>query len=685
MAPNAEIAKKSHWWMGTSQGQAIHPAVMKRQAKETHMSKHEILFLPHNVKIKVEHGVNLIRAAMETGVHINASCGGEGVCGKCRVIIEQGDVEGGVSEKLSKEDLAKGYRQACSASVESDLVVRIPIESEVDVSVLNLQQTPKRTARIWEMNLGDLKEKGLFVPPVEKKYLELPEPSPQDHLPDVTRLVSFLKAKHDEHRLVVQLPVIRKIPDVLRADGFRVTTTLARPVQSGRKTHIINVQPGDTTDRNYAVAVDVGTTTIYSQLLDLATGDVLASYGEYNGQISYGEDVISRIIYATKPDGLQKLHEVVIATINKLIKKMIRRARIDPDEISSITLAGNTTMTQLMLKINPKYIRLSPYVPAATLYAPIKAVDLGLALGDHVTALVYPAISSYVGGDIVAGVMGSGMYRTKELTLFMDIGTNAEIVIGNKDWLACAACSAGPAFEGGGIKFGMRAAKGAIEDFSIDPITFEPMNITIGNVRPKGICGSGLIAIVATLFEMGVIDNKGKFNRDLDTPRIRENDGIFEYVLAWKDESQIDRDIAITEPDLDNFIRAKGAIYSGCLTLLEEVGLNVTDIQRIYLAGGFGSYVDLERAMTIGLLPEIDPDKVRFIGNGSLMGAKMSSLTNRIRKDVVEVTKKMTNFELSETPSYMNNYVAALFLPHTDMDQFPKIKARLNARRALQQ
>jgi len=647
------------------------------------MSMHKVVFLPHNKEITVQDGENLLRAAMEAGVHINASCGGEGVCGKCRVIIEDGDVEGGITEKLSQEDIEKGCRLACQSSVKSDIVVRIPVESEVDVSVLNLQKTPRRKAQIWEMNLEELKEKGLFIPPVEKKYLELPEPTSQDNLPDVTRLISFLKAKHGEHRLVVQLPVIRKISDILRKDGFRLTATLARPVHSGRKTHIINIQPGDTTDRNYAIAVDIGTTTVYSQLMDLITGDVLASYGDYNGQISYGEDVISRIVFANKPDGLQKLHEVVIANINRLIKKMVKRSGIDPDEISTITLAGNTTMTQLMLKVNPKYIRLSPYVPASTLFAPIRATYLGLSLGDHVTALVYPAISSYVGGDIVAGVMGSGMYLAEEITLFMDIGTNAEIVIGNKDWLACAACSAGPAFEGGGLKFGMRAAKGAIEDFSMDPITLEPMNLTIGNVRPKGICGSGLIIIAATLFEMGVIDSRGKFNRDLNTPRIRETDGIFEYVLAWKDETQIDRDITLTEPDLDNLIRAKGAIYSGCMTLLEEVGLGMGDIDRIFLAGGFGSYVDLEKAMTIGLLPEIDPDKVRFIGNGSLMGAKMSSLTNRIRRDVVEVTKRMTNFELSETLSFMDNYMAALFLPHTNMEQFPKLKARLETHRAL--
>ncbi len=647
------------------------------------MTKHSVLFLPHNKKVTVSHGHNLIRAALEAGVHINASCGGEGVCGKCRVIIEDGTVEGGISAKLKKADQKKGYRQACLAEVKSDVVIRVPIESEMDAGMLNLHSTPRRSAGIQEMNLEELKDRGLFMPPVEKKYLELPEPNAQDNLPDVTRLVTYLQIKHDEHRLVVEMPVIRKLPDILRKNDFKVTATLARPVQSGRKTNIINIQPGDTTDRNYAIALDIGTTTIYAQLIDLITGKVLAQFGEYNGQISYGEDVISRIIFAEKAGGLEKLNEVVVKTINTLIRKLVRRAKIDIDEISSVTLAGNTIMTQLLLKVNPRYIRRSPYVPASTLYPPIKAVDLGMELGDHTTALFYPAVSSYVGGDIVAGVMGSGMDHTDKLTLFMDIGTNAEIVIGNKDWLACAACSAGPAFEGGGVEFGMLAAKGAIEDFSMDPFTFEPMNITIGNVRPKGICGSGLITIVAVLFEMGVIDNRGKFDSSLATPRIRETDGIFEYVLAWKEETQIDRDIVLTEPDLDNLIRAKGAMYSGCMTLLEEVGLGVNDIEQIFLAGGFGSYVDLEKAMVIGLLPEIDPDKVRFIGNGSLLGAKMSALTNRIRKDVVDVTKRMTNFELSETPSYMDNYVAALFLPHTDIDQFPKLKARLEARKAL--
>jgi uncharacterized 2Fe-2S/4Fe-4S cluster protein (DUF4445 family) len=645
------------------------------------MTTHKVSFQPHEKTIEVEDGESLIRAAMEAGVHINASCGGEGVCGKCRVLIENGDVEGGVSEKLSREDVDKGYRLACMAKVKSGLEVRIPVESSIDASVLNQLATPRRTARIREINLEDLKERGLFVPPVEKKYLELPEPSHEDNMADVSRIVQNLRTAHDEHRLEFDLSVIRKIPDILREGDFKVTVNIARPVRSGAKSQIINIEAGDTTDRNYAIAIDIGTTTVYGQMVDLVSGDVLAQYGDFNAQMSYGEDVITRIVYAEKGDGLSVLHDKVIETINRVIEKIAKRAKIELDQVSTITLAGNTTMTQLFLKINPRYIRRSPFVPAATLYPPFRAADVGLSLPHHVTALVYPQVSSYVGGDIVAGVMGSGMAHEEELTLYMDIGTNAEIVIGNKDWLVCAACSAGPAFEGGGIKLGMRAAKGAIEDFSIDPITLEPMNITIGNERPRGICGSGLITAVATMFEMGIIDNRGKFNTELETSRIRECEDGHEYVLAWEDVTGIDRDVVLTEIDIDNLIRAKGAMYSGCMTLLNEIGLSIHDIERIILAGGFGSYIDLEKTMAIGLLPEIDPAKVTFIGNGSLLGARMSALTNRIRSDVTQTLARMTNFELSETNSYMDNFMAALFLPHTNLELFPNLKTRLEERK----
>ena len=507
--------------------------------------------------------------------------------------------------------------------------------------------------------------------------MELTPASEEDNLSDLSRIMQHLRFNHDEHRLTMNLNVIRKLPDIMRQGDFRVTVTIMRPVREDGKNEIINIEPSDTTGRNFGIAVDIGTTTVYGQLLDLCTGDVLAQHGEFNSQISYGEDVISRIIYAEKGDGLEVLQKKVVDTINTIIAKILTKAGVGKEEITTITLAGNTTMTQLLLKINPTYIRKSPYVPAATLYPPFRARAIDLDLADHAVALLYPGVSSYVGGDIIAGVMASGMYRSSELTLYMDIGTNAEIVIGHKEWMVCTAASAGPAFEGGGVKFGMRAIKGAIEDFSINPDTYEPMILTVGNKKAKGICGSGLITLVGKLLEAGLIDSGGKFNRNLDTPRIRKSEEIWEYVLVYKENTAINRDITITEPDIDNLIRAKGAMYSAALTLLDEIGLSVTDIERIILAGGFGSYVDLQSAITIGLLPEIDPQKVTYLGNGSLLGCKINTLTNALRRDVGTVVDLMTNFELATTPSYMGHYMSALFLPHTELNYFPKVKERL--------
>ncbi|WP_024333947.1 ASKHA domain-containing protein [Desulfotignum balticum] len=641
---------------------------------------HTIQFLPHNKQITVADGESLIRAAMEAGVHINASCGGGGVCGKCRVRIESGEVEGGISEKLTDQDREKGYRLACLAKVTSDLTVRIPVESEVETSRLT-QTMDRHTARAMTVNVEDLKQDGLFIPPVEKIYLELDPAVEGDNRADVARIMHHLRIHHDEHRLTMDLSLIRRVPDIIRQENFNVTATILRPVREDGKNEIINIEPGDTTNRNFAIAVDIGTTTVFGQVMDLQSGEVLAQQGEFNAQISYGEDVISRIMYAEKGDGLATLHKRVVETINKIIKGIIKKAKIDTHEVSTITMAGNSTMTQLLLNINPSYIRRDPYVPASILYPPFHATEIGLELAEHTTALVYPGVSSYVGGDIISGIMASGMYRSPELTLYMDIGTNAEIAIGHQEWMVCTAASAGPAFEGGGVKFGMRAAKGAVEDVSINPATYEPMIITVGNEKAKGICGSGLITLAARLLETGIIDSRGKFNQELDTLRIRQTDEIWEYVLVYEKDTQIERDITITEPDLDNLIRAKGAMYSAALTLLDEIGLKVNDIERIILAGGFGSYVDLASAITIGLLPEIEPDKVTYLGNGSLLGCRINCLTNSLRQQVTQVVNMMTNFELASTPSYMDHYMGALFLPHTELNYFPKIKAKLEALR----
>lgn len=529
-------------------------------------------------------------------------------------------------------------------------------------------------------DINELRRAGLFIPPVEKFFIELPRPDGTDNMADAARLIRGMREQYNERHIQIDLVVLRKLRRVLREDDFRVTLTLACPVNRDGRSRLTHIQAGNWSKRNFGLAVDIGTTTVYGQLVDKSTGQVIAEEGGYNNQISYGEDVISRMIYAEKKEGLSKMHELVIASINEIISRLLYRQQVDFNEISSITMAGNTAMTHLLLQLEPHNIRRAPYVPVSSFYPPMLATDIGLNLPNHTMVLIFPAVSSYVGGDIVAGVMGSGMYRTEKITLFIDIGTNAEIIIGNREWLACAACSAGPAFEGGGIQHGMRAAPGAIEDFSVDPLTLEPMSITIDAKPAMGICGSGLLIMISTLFEAGILDQRGRFNRSIEHNRLRKGRNAPEYVVVWADESGTERDIVLTEVDVDNFIRAKGAIYAGIQTLLTEVGLSVNDLEQVILAGGFGSYIDLDSAITVGLLPEMDTGKIIYVGNGSLMGCRMSELSNHIRKDVVAAMQRITSFELSEVPSYRDQYVASLFLPHTDMGLFPEVDKRRRAR-----
>jgi uncharacterized 2Fe-2S/4Fe-4S cluster protein (DUF4445 family) len=642
--------------------------------------KYTIEFLPSGRSIQVEAGQTILKAARLAGIHINASCGGTGVCGKCRIMLESGRVEGGLSEKISPAEQEEGVRQACTALPLEDVQVRILDAGSLQKGQLATDVPERHWAAKHLFDIDELREAGLFFPPVEKFFLELPRPNSGDHRSDATRLIQAMAEQYKERHMQIGLHVLRSLRRTLREDDFRVTATLARPVNRSSRSRLLQVQSGNWSQRNFGLAVDVGTTTIYGQLLDKESGEILAEGGTYNKQISYGEDVISRMIFAEKGDGLSRMHKLVCESINEVIGRLLASHKVSRDEISSVTLAGNTAMTHLLLELEPHNIRRTPYVPVSNFYPPVRATDIGLDLGEHAIALIYPAVSSYVGGDIVAGIMGSGMYRTDETTLFIDIGTNAEIVIGNQEWLASAACSAGPAFEGGGILHGMRAASGAIEDFSINPHTLEPMLLTIDAKPARGICGSGLLIMIAELFESGVLDPRGRFNRSLDHPRLRPGRSGHEYVVVWQEDAGIDQDIVLTEVDVDNFIRAKGAIHAGIETLLAEVGLSVHDLDRVILAGGFGSYIDLDSAITVGLLPETDTERIMYVGNGSLMGCRMSELSNHIRKDVVAAMQRMTGFELSEVPSYRDHYVASLFLPHTDSSLFPRTEERRKKR-----
>jgi len=643
------------------------------------MKENKIIFYPDKVEVAVPEGENLLRAAMQAGVHINASCGGEGVCGKCRVIIDQGEVDSERTEKLSPEDYDLGIKQACKTNVLSDLIVTLPPESQLDRKGLDRdRQRSGAWQVVSQIKIEDLIVDGRFHPPIEKKFITIQPPTLADNISDLSRVIRALKQVHGIHNVNVDFYVIRKLSKVLRENDWKVTVTLGIPRKSGGKIQLVNIEPGDTTQQNFAVAIDIGTTTVWGQLIDLNTGQTLAQHADYNAQISYGEDVISRIVFAQKPGGLKKMKELVVSNINGIIKQLLRKHTINTEAITHLTLAGNTTMAHLFLEIEPKYIREAPYTPPMNYIPPIPAKELGLTVEEHVQAYLFPSIASYVGGDVVSGVMGSGMYRQDKLTLYIDLGTNGEIVIGNAEWLTCAACSAGPAFEGGGIKHGMRATEGAIEDFSVNPINFEPMLLTIGMVKPKGICGSGLINIVAGLLEACVLDQNGKFKTGLKTDRIREGSDGLEYVLAWEPNTQIGRDIVITEVDIDNLIRAKGAMYAGYVTLLNEVGLTMNDLEQVIIAGGFGNFINIQKSVTIGLLPELPLDRFKFIGNGSLLGARLICLSNVLRTEVKKIFNKITNIELSDNIHFMNNYVAALFLPHTDNNLFPKVYEKIS-------
>ncbi len=640
--------------------------------------EHTIHFLPDDIRVKVAPGENLLTAAAAAGVYIHAYCGGDGVCGKCKVHLEQGEVECDSAATLKQADYEKGVRLACKTRVISDITVRIPETIKADGKAL--KREPKTTRAISARSMETLVGTWQVDPPVGKLFLKLPVPSMDDNVSDMQRLMRAIKiAMPDSPEPNYDHPqLIRELSAILREAAWEVTVILLHGKGSTEPDRIIAVEPGDTTNRLYGLAIDIGTTTVNGILIDLNSGEVIADGSGYNSQIGYGEDVISRMIYAARPGGLKGLQEKVVYTINTIIEEMCRKVIISPSDISYIMTAGNTVMAHLLLGINPRYIREAPYVPSVSQFPLTKAADLGIMAHPSVRLFLYPCISSYVGGDIVAGVHACQMHKSDQISLFIDIGTNGEIVVGNQEWMVCAACSAGPAFEGGGIKHGMRASQGAIENFHIHPETFDPMIVTIGHTKPRGICGSGLISIVSELLEAGVIDPQGKFNRELHHPRIREGVDRWEYVLAWGCDSMTGEDVVITEVDLDNLMRAKGAMYAGYQTLLESVGLGFGDLDRIILAGNFGAYIDLERAICIGLLPDVERERYYYIGNASQLGCQISLLNHRRFRERVEVRKLMTNMELSENPDFMNHYMAALFLPHTDMSLFPSVRINKN-------
>lgn len=637
------------------------------------MRGHKVTFLPEGETVGVESGVTIMEAAEKAGVFINSLCGGEGVCGKCRVQVIDGKVRADKHSIsfLSKEEVREGYVLACQARVNEDIEVVVPPESRLESEQILLEQPTVDYSQPEKVSVPRIPSDPmtLFEPLVQKKYLELNEPTKEDNVADIERVIRELRKKTEYENFEISLRCLQGLALKLRENDWKVTVTLAK---HGDLWRILQIEPGNTSDQNYGLAIDVGTTTVVGQLVHLKSGNVLGVAGSHNLQAHYGEDVISRMVFACgRERGVNPLHEAVIKNINSLIKTLTEEKAIPPEQITGIVAAGNTTMSHLLLSLIPCSIRLDPYVPTANIYPQIRAAEIGIRINPEGILETIADVASYVGGDIVAGVLACGIADRQETKVLIDVGTNGEIVIGNSDWMVCCSASAGPAFEGGGISNGMRATRGAIERVKIEngKIAYQ----TIGKAKPRGVCGSGLIDCIYELARNKIIDGEGKFNLSTKHEKIVEVDGEVHFILADSPETETGKELTITESDIGNLIRSKGAVFAAIKSLIDYVGLTFADIDTFFVAGGFGSYLDIPRAVGIGLLPDIDPKRIQFIGNSSLMGARMALLSSHAHERTIQIAKGMTNIELSTYQPFMDEYVAAMFLPHTDRKLFPSV------------
>jgi uncharacterized 2Fe-2S/4Fe-4S cluster protein (DUF4445 family) len=503
-----------------------------------------------------------------------------------------------------------------------------------------------------------------------------------DQRDDWNRLKTAIRQQTDLREIHISLSQLRRLGRVLRTGNWQVTAIL--DVESWDcpqcPARLIDILPGHMAEEDplWGLAIDIGTTTVTVWLVDLLTGKVRAQVAEYNGQIARGEDIISRIVYASKNQGGEEMRQLVLKTIHELIDRACKRVQIAQKDIFKATIAGNSTMIHLLLGIPAESIRLTPFVTALNHIPTLTAEEVGLDIHPDATVDCLPGVASYVGADIPAGVLSSGMMDTSKVTLFMDIGTNGETVLGTQDWLVTCACSAGPAFEGGGVQFGMRATRGAIEEVWINQETYEPTYRVIGGIKPRGVCGSGLISLLAEMFLTGVVDKGGNFNLSLPTQRVREGAHGPEYVIAWGQETSRGRDIVITRVDVDNLLRAKAAIYAGFTVLADKVGIPLESVEQVLIGGSFGKYINVEKAIQIGLLPDMPWDHFQFLGNTAVRGAYYALLNREDRARIQQIASKMTYIELSADNTFYDAFMSALFLPHTDLNRFPTVAAALD-------
>ncbi|MEJ2696040.1 MAG: ASKHA domain-containing protein [Candidatus Sulfobium sp.] len=607
--------------------------------------------------VQAEARESIYEALKGNGIYLAASCGGKGVCGKCRVRILEGQFRSESSGKLRKKEIDEQFVLACKTFPQGNISIEIPEGSRLIVGdKIAVSKSKDLVESLRAFGDG-------ITPMVKTVHLEINPPTIEDHVGDLDRLAGALDRKGISG-VRFSHGFVRSLAGALRSSGWDVDVTLSEGLEA------VSITSGSPAKR-YGIAVDIGTTTVVVYLVDYSDGGLVDVGMTYNSQMRYGDDVITRIVHATEGGGLADLRNAVVADINDLLDPICERHGASREDIDSVVISGNTTMEQLFWGFDPSSIREEPYVPTLNSFPRWAAGTAGIRVNRRAPVHTLPCVGSYVGGDIVSGVMASRMHTSPEISLFMDIGTNGEIAIGNDEWLITAACSMGPCFEGSGIRHGMRATEGAIESVKIDRDSFEPSLGVIGNAAPAGICGSGMIDAVSELFLAGVIDQKGKFVTHAGVDRIRVEDEGPEYVFHRGEL----KDIVLTEVDIENILRAKAALYAGVSLLLGEVGLTLDIVERVYVAGGFGNYLDVHKAIMIGMLPDMPEEKFSFIGNASITGAYLCLLSKKMRGEAEEIARKMTYMELSVSRGFMDEYMSALFLPHTNLDLFPTVKS----------
>ena len=649
------------------------------------MPQYTVTFYPENIQVVVQEGDNLLEIAQQADVLLTSSCGGNGVCGKCKVIIRKGDVHTEPTKFIDRREREQGYVLACTTLVHSDLEVEIPPESRLEDEQFLIGQEEiileelEREEVEFQPQLAERRQfPSIFTYPfpslTAKLHLPLSPPTLQDNVDDLERIFREIRRGRQIPIMQTGLVNLKNLGGFLRENNWDVTVLLGK---RGGTTELILMEVGDTSDKNYGVAVDIGTTTVAAHLVDLKARKTIGTAATSNSQREQGADVITRIIYAAEGNGLDILHRAVVDDINGLIVSLTRRNNIALNDVTCVMCAANSTMTHLFLGVDTTYIRREPYVPTANFFPVIRAAEAGIRINRRGLLSCMPGVSSYVGGDITAGALACGISESEEICLFIDIGTNGEMVLGNKEWLVCCSCSCGPAFEGSGIRYGMRAGRGAIQRVTISDSDYDVKYSTVGNDRPRGICGSGLIDVLGEMLRAGVIDRSGRIQSDSNTPRYQEGEEGPEFILAWKEETAgSSGDIVITQPDIDNLMRSKAAVYAAVQVMMEKMGMTWDDIERVYVGGAFGNYLNIEKSVLIGLIPDLPLEKYRFIGNSSIAGAKLAMLSTKALARAEDIANKMTYLELSADNTFMEQFTAAIFLPHTDMSLFPSVEAK---------